>query len=74
MRTRNKIPREDIVGTEEIARILGVKRETVGQWRHRYPDFPKPIREGFEAIWDWYDIVRWHNKRITKRGDTRRPQ
>jgi len=51
----------ELVGTAEIADRLGLSfRETVHNWRRRYPDFPEPVaqlRQGY--LWLWPDIERW---------------
>jgi chromosome partitioning protein len=33
----------DLVGIQEIARLAGVTRQAVANWRSRFPDFPKPL-------------------------------
>lgn len=52
--------REDIVDTEEIARRLGIQRDTVSQWMRRHQDFPRPLIKG---VWDFRDVERWVNSR-----------
>jgi len=34
---------EGVLTAEEIARVAGVTRGTVSQWRHRHADFPAPV-------------------------------
>jgi predicted DNA-binding transcriptional regulator AlpA len=49
-----------IVGSAEIAKRLGVRRETVLLWRRRHEDFPKPIAELEQAlVWSWPDVEDW---------------
>jgi hypothetical protein len=41
----NIINIKSIVGVGEIAAKAGVTKQAVCNWRKRYPDFPKPIKE-----------------------------
>lgn len=57
------MPRQDIVGTPQIAAKLGVKPATVSQWRARFSDFPEPLLHlGWQAVWDWQDVQEWAEK------------
>lgn len=56
----------DVVGTDEIAALLGVKRGTVDQWRWRSahgklrPSFPSPTWElATGPVWRWAVVERW---------------
>jgi hypothetical protein len=52
----------------DVARMAGVTRPAVSNWRRRYEDFPNPIEEtGAIALFRRADIERWlsaNNKRI----------
>jgi hypothetical protein len=56
-----KVDVDDLVGAAEIADRLDIAhRETVINWRRRYPDFPKPVAELRGAlIWAWPDVEAW---------------
>jgi chromosome partitioning protein len=56
-----KINPNDIVGAHEIAERLNLSfPNVVHNWRKRYPDFPKPIRElSSGLLWDWIEIEAW---------------
>lgn len=49
----------DVVDVAEIAHRLGVRRQTVHQWRHRdvLPDPDWPLDVG--PVWLWDTIERW---------------
>jgi len=48
----------ELVGTHEIAGRLGLSHpESVHSWRHRYEDFPNPLRIGY--VWAWSDVEAW---------------
>lgn len=55
------------VGAREIAERLGVRPDTVSQWRQRPVGFPEPrwTVSGFPA-WEWEDVRRWAER--TGRG------
>src|SRR5262245_46977869 len=42
---REDPPGNDLVAVQEIARLAGVTRQAVANWRSRLPDFPKPLVE-----------------------------
>jgi hypothetical protein len=52
---------EDLVGTVEIAKKLGVKdHNVVNTWRRRHADFPEPLttlRHG--RVWAWPEVEAW---------------
>jgi hypothetical protein len=56
-----KIDVDDLVGVDEIADRLGLKRrQVVHNWRARHPDFPEPVAKlngGF--VWYWPDVAAW---------------
>jgi prophage regulatory protein len=54
---------EDMVGTAEIAAMLGVTVGRVWQLRQR-PDFPEPaVRLRGAFVWRTADVVRWAEER-----------
>lgn len=51
---------EDLVGVTEIAKWLGVHRDTVHAWKRRHDGFPSPIAELEQVlVWNWTDVERW---------------
>jgi len=41
---RNVVMQEgELIGLAETANLLGVSKQTVNNWTHRYPRFPKPL-------------------------------
>ena len=49
----------DIVGASDIARMFGVKPQTVRAWMLR-PEFPPPIaKPSGGAIWDVNEVEKW---------------
>lgn len=51
---------QSIVGVAEIASFAGVTKQAVTNWRHRYDDFPRPIKTLHSGpVWDREAIVRW---------------
>jgi hypothetical protein len=66
MREQEAPGRQDLVGSTEAARLLGVSRQRVGQLAER-PDFPAPIaRISAGPIWTRASVVafneRWGRK------------
>lgn len=60
----------DPVGIPEIAVRLGVKRETVDQWRHRKL-LPSPRwTVGGSPAWEWSAIEAWARATHRLRDDT----
>jgi hypothetical protein len=59
-----KVDVDHLVGTAEIAARLGVARpQVVHDWRHRHPDFPKPVaRLRIGYVWSWPDVEHWARK------------
>lgn len=54
------IEQPELVGLSEVAELLGVSRQVVGNWRLRYHDFPKPIAELKSGpVWKREDVVFW---------------
>ena len=56
-----RVPVDQLVGTTEIAKRLGVNKSTVvHDWRYRYSDFPAPIASlSGGLIWAWPDVEKW---------------
>lgn len=51
---------EDLVGVTEIAKRLGVHRDTVHAWKRRHDGSPSPIAEIEQVlVWNWPDVERW---------------
>ena len=50
----------DLVGTTDIAAMLGVSRQRVGQLAATHPDFPPPLDViGGRRVWNRKHIERW---------------
>jgi hypothetical protein len=50
----------DLVGPVEVADMLGVKVNTIAQWRKRFADFPAPLIElSGTYIWNRHQITEW---------------
>lgn len=50
----------DLVGTAEIAEMIGVSRQRVHQLTREDPDFPEPVAEiSAGTIWLRADIEAW---------------
>jgi predicted DNA-binding transcriptional regulator AlpA len=50
----------DLVGAQEIAELLGITRQRVGQLARTDPSFPKPVAEvAAGRIWERDDVERW---------------
>jgi predicted DNA-binding transcriptional regulator AlpA len=48
-----------LMGTAEVAKLLGVSRQRVNQLSHR-DDFPEPVaRLAAGPVWQTVDIERW---------------
>lgn len=51
---------DELLGLSEVADLLGVSRQSVGNWRQRRLGFPSPIAELKSGpIWRRHDIVEW---------------
>jgi hypothetical protein len=48
-----------LVSAAEIARIAGVTRAAVTNWRKRYPDFPKPVGGERNPLFALSDVRAW---------------
>src|SRR5258708_1562783 len=50
----------DLVGTAEVAELLGVTKQTLSNWRSRGSSFPPPIAELRSGpVWKRDDIAAW---------------
>lgn len=56
-----KIDVDQLVGTYEIAKRLGLRSQNVvHDWRRRHADFPEPVaRLRGSLIWSWPDVRAW---------------
>jgi hypothetical protein len=52
----------NLLTSEQVGALLGVRAETLSKWRHRHEDFPKPLLEGQPYIWDRREIWNWGRK------------
>ena len=63
----------ELVGTAEIASMLGVTRQRVNAIVATHDDFPKPIAElAAGRIWDRADVEAWaarHGREIPRRRE-----
>lgn len=50
----------ELVSTQEIADLLGVRRSTVHMWRQRDLDFPEPDWHlSIGPVWMWHRVEDW---------------
>lgn len=64
MDAQAQMPPERLVSAAEVARIAGVTRAAVSNWRRRYPDFPAPVGGGRNALFPESAVREWlHNQR-----------
>lgn len=68
-------PDTDLLGISDIARLAGVNRSVVANWRTRYPDFPSPAAEPTagpvfrrQDVADWLELRRPGKLRISPLG------
>ncbi|MBN1174068.1 MAG: N-6 DNA methylase [Micromonosporaceae bacterium] len=54
-----QVPTERLVSAAEVARIAGVTRAAVSNWRRRYPDFPAPVGGGRNALFPEPAVREW---------------
>lgn len=58
-----------LVGQQEIADRLAVKRVTVERWRQRHGDFPRPLATfSGTPVWWWPNVKTWWSNRAANRG------
>jgi len=49
-----------LAGPAEIAELLGIKPNTINQWKVRHSDFPIPVRKLRSGeIWDIREVHAW---------------
>lgn len=53
---------ENLLGIAEIAEQADVSKQVVGNWRHRYDHFPRPIKTLQSGpVWDCEIVMEWVN-------------
>lgn len=59
------MPKDDLMNLSDVARLAGVNKSAVTNWRNRYQDFPKPVptsERGIffkrQAVLDWLETNR----------------
>jgi predicted DNA-binding transcriptional regulator AlpA len=67
MGERRRVYLDDIIGTDEVARMIGLAQSSsVRVYRLRYDDFPEPLGQlggGRCLMWSRTSIERWLRKR-----------
>lgn len=54
------MPDDSVLSAADIARLAGVGRAAVSNWRKRYPDFPEPVPEaGGAPMFRSDDVQQW---------------
>jgi predicted DNA-binding transcriptional regulator AlpA/predicted RNA methylase len=48
-----------LISAAEVARLAGVTRAAVSNWRRRHPDFPEPVGGGRNALFALSQITGW---------------
>lgn len=48
-----------LISAAEVARLAGVTRAAVSNWRRRHPDFPEPVGGGRNALFALSEITDW---------------
>jgi predicted DNA-binding transcriptional regulator AlpA len=52
---------DDVVGVGEIAERFGQSKNTIGNWRSRYEDFPAPVLVlGMGMAYLWSEVRDWY--------------
>jgi predicted DNA-binding transcriptional regulator AlpA len=55
---------EVLVGTKEVAALLGVSRQRVNRIAQTHPEFPRPVGQlAAGRVWKRKDILEWATKR-----------
>jgi chromosome partitioning protein len=53
-----------LVGTAELAELLGVSKQTISNWRSKETDFPEPMAElKSTPVWDRSAVISWARER-----------
>jgi predicted DNA-binding transcriptional regulator AlpA len=50
---------DDLIGTQDIAALLGVSRQRVDQLSRAYADFPAPRTTGRYRYWSRREVEKW---------------
>jgi type I restriction enzyme M protein len=65
------MPKDDLMNLSDVARLAGVNKSAVTNWRDRYQDFPKPVptsERGIffkrQAVLDWLEANRPNSFRL----------
>ncbi|WP_433790614.1 N-6 DNA methylase [Actinoplanes sp. CA-252034] len=48
-----------LISAAEVARLAGVTRAAVSNWRRRHPDFPEPVGGGRNALFALSEVTGW---------------
>jgi chromosome partitioning protein len=57
---RKVVKVNELVGHHEIATRVGVRENTIAQWRIRHADFPAPVADlKMGPVWSWPDVEEW---------------
>ncbi len=62
---------EDLIGTAEIAAMLGVSRQRADKITRDYEDFPAPRTRGRYRYWTRRSVERWIEKHPDRGPGTR---
>lgn len=60
----------EVMDVAAVAKMLGVRKNTIRQWRHRYEDFPEPTL-GTNLEYPWYstqEIIQWYLRQWPERA------
>jgi predicted DNA-binding transcriptional regulator AlpA len=59
-RMGRKVDVDDLVGSAEIAKRLGIARQSVHQLQKRHSEFPLPVARLEQAqVWSWSEVEGW---------------
>lgn len=51
---------DDIITVGGIAKLVGMSPPAVSNWRHRYPDFPKPLIDTPSPLFSREEFIAWY--------------